>query len=427
MERACFMNKQTDSTHILFLTHYFPPESNAPASRVHEMAKCWVRGGHRVTVITCAPNVPDGIVYKGYRNKLYQQETIDGINVIRVWTYIAANKGTLRRIMNYLTYMFSAVLAGLFVKRPDVLIATSPQFFCGWAGVILSKLRRRRFILEIRDIWPDSIVAVGTSMPKPLIRLLEVLELKMYKEADTIVTVGDGYKEQLMAKKVPGGKIEVITNGADITIFKPCPKNPAIISRFGLKDKFVCSYVGTIGMACGLDVVIRAAEKLRARNDDRIMFLLVGDGARRHELEHLAKEKNLNNVIFAGRLPKEEIPGILAVSDVSLIHLIRKELFKSVLPSKIFEAAAMKNPIIIGVHGYASDFVNKIEAGICMEPENADDLLDALEKISSDSELAGRMGQKGYENVIRHYTRDILAKKYLEILLIKNRKANSKD
>lgn len=402
--------------HILFLTHYFPPESNAPASRVHEMAKCWVQNGQRVTVITCVPNVPNGIVYKGYRNKLYQKETIDGINVIRVWTYIAANKGTLRRIMNYLSYMFSAVLAGLFVKRPDVVIATSPQFFCGWAGVILGKLRRRRFILEIRDIWPDSIVAVGTSMPKPLIRMLEFLELKMYKAADTIVTVGDGYKEQLVVKKVPAGKIEVITNGADTTIFKPSPKNQSMVSQYGLKDKFVCSYVGTIGMACGLDVVINAAEKLRSQNNSRIVFLLVGDGARRHELEQMAKEEKLNNVIFAGMLPKKDIPGILSVSDVSLIHLIKKDLFKSVLPSKIFEAAAMKNPIIIGVQGYAADFVGKIGAGICVEPENTDELLDALEKISGNSELAEQLGRNGYENITKYYTREALAEKYLGIL-----------
>ncbi|HCE42094.1 MAG TPA: glycosyltransferase WbuB [Lentisphaeria bacterium] len=410
------MNKQAESKHILFLTHYFPPEGNAPASRVYEMAKCWIKDGQRVTVITGVPNVPDGIVYEGYKNRLYQKETIDGITVIRVWTYIAANKGTLRRIMNYLSYMSSSVLAGLFVRSPDVVIATSPQFFCGWAGVILSKLRRRRFILEIRDIWPDSIIAVGTSMPKLLIKMLEVLEILMYKAADTIVTVGDGYKDQLTAKKVHAGKIAVITNGADTAIFKPSPRNQAVISQYGLMDKFVCSYVGTIGMACGLDIVIDAAEKLRAGNNGRIAFLLVGDGARRHELEQLAKDRKLNNVIFTGRLPKEDIPSILSASDANLIHLIKNDLFKSVLPSKIFEAAAMKNPIIIGVQGYAADFVRTIEAGICIEPGNSDELLDALEKISGDGELAERMGQKGYENIIRHYTRESLAKKYLEII-----------
>jgi len=194
------------------------------------------------------------------------------------------------------------------------------------------------------------------------------------------------------------------------------PKDQAIVSKYNLKDKFVCSYVGTIGMACGLDIVINAAEKLKYQSNSKITFLLVGDGARRHELEELAKKKKLDNVIFTGRFPKEDVPGILSVSDVNLIHLIKKELFKSVLPSKIFEAAAMKNPIIIGVQGYAADFVSTIEAGICIEPENTDELLDALEKISSNKELSEQMGQKGYENVTRYYTRGILAKKYLGII-----------
>ena len=187
---------------ILFFSHYFPPEGNAPASRTHENCKRWVRKGHKVIVITCAPNVPDGVVYEGYRNKLYQRENVEGIGVIRVWTYIAANKGTTRRIMNYVSYMLSAVFFALFLKRPSVVIATSPQFFCGWAGVIVSRLRRVPFILEIRDIWPESIVAVGAFRSKRLLRILEWLELKMYAAAHHIITVGKGYKRKLIEKGV---------------------------------------------------------------------------------------------------------------------------------------------------------------------------------------------------------------------------------
>ena len=156
---------------ILFLTHYFPPEGNAPASRTFENCKRWVQQGHSVTVVTCAPNVPNGVVYTGYRNRLYQREVLDGVEVLRVWTYIAPNRGTVRRIINYISYMFSATLCSLFLKKPDIIIATSPQFFCGWAGVIASRLKRVPFILEIRDLWPDSIVAVGAMRNKPLLRL----------------------------------------------------------------------------------------------------------------------------------------------------------------------------------------------------------------------------------------------------------------
>jgi len=153
--------RKVGTIRILFLSHYFPPEGNAPASRVYEMAKRWVAAGHKVEVITGVPNVPSGIIYKGYKNRLRQIEFIDGIRVTRVWTYIAANRGKIKRVINYLSYMASAVVAGLFVRKPDVVIATSPQFFCGWAGVFLARIRRVPFVLEIRDIWPSSIVAVG--------------------------------------------------------------------------------------------------------------------------------------------------------------------------------------------------------------------------------------------------------------------------
>ena len=179
--------------YIMMFSHYFRPEGNAPASRAYENCKNWVRQGHRIKVITCAPNVPDGKVYDGYKNKLYQKENIDGIDIVRVWSYIAANKGKVRRILNYISYMFSAVFFSLFQKKPDVVIATSPQFFCGWAGVVISRLRRVPLILEIRDIWPDSIVAVGAMRQKFLLRILEWLEVKMYAAAQEIVTVGEGY------------------------------------------------------------------------------------------------------------------------------------------------------------------------------------------------------------------------------------------
>ena len=137
---------------ILYLSHYFYPEGNAPATRVYELSRRWAAAGHDVTVVTCAPNVPNGVVYEGYANRWRQRESVEGVDVIRVWTYLAANKGTARRIFNYLSYMASATFACLFLRRPDVVIATSPQFFCGWAGVLASRLRGVRFVLEIRDL-----------------------------------------------------------------------------------------------------------------------------------------------------------------------------------------------------------------------------------------------------------------------------------
>ena len=305
------MAEPGNKKHILFLSHYFAPEGNAPASRTFENCRLWVASGHRVTVVTCAPSVPSGVVYEGYRNRLVQTEWIDGIRVIRVWTLLAANRGTLRRTLNYLSYLVTATLRGIFVRKVDVVIATSPQFFCGWAGVLVSRLRRKPFLLEIRDIWPESIETVGALGNRAAIGLLSVLERWMYRAADQIVTVGEGYRGKLVERGVPEKRVAVVTNGADLEFYQPGPPDPAVTKRYDLKGKFTLAYVGTLGMACGLDCVLDAAEKLQAEGEDKVRFLLVGDGARREELESAAKARGLEGIVFTGRLDKAEIPALL--------------------------------------------------------------------------------------------------------------------
>ena len=290
---------------ILFFSHYYAPEGNAPASRVTALTRRWAEQGHEVTVITCAPNVPSGKVYSGYKNKLYQTEFIDQVRVIRVWTYIAPNRGIVRRISNYLSYMFSALFVALFLSRPDVTIATSPQFFCGWAGVLFQFFKGGIFILEVRDIWPESISAVEAKMPNWLLKPIILMERIMYRRADHIVTVGSGYLEKLVERQVAREKVAVVMNGVDSDIFRPSECNKAFLESWGLKDKFVCSYIGTIGMACGLEVVLAAAARLKEMLRSDIAFLLVGDGAVREKLEAEARKRQLDNVVFAGLRPKK--------------------------------------------------------------------------------------------------------------------------
>jgi len=403
--------------HILFFSHYFPPEGNAPASRTYEHCKRWADQKHAVTVITSVPNAPDGVVYEGYRNRLKQSETVDGIEVTRVWTYIAANKGTLRRILNYLSYMFSAVFWGLFSKKPDVIIATSPQFFCGWAGVIAARLRRVPLILEVRDIWPDSILALGAIHSKYVLRLLQWLELKMYDAARHVITVGKGYKQKLLDKGLQEEDISVIPNGFDCKLFYPRRPDEKIKERYDLNSDFICTYVGTIGLACGLEVVLGAAEMLKNRKRNDIKFLLVGSGAVKNQLQQQAYQQNLDNVIFVGRQDKHKIPGFLSIADVCLVHLRETDLFKGVLPSKIFEAAAMAKPIILGVEGFAAELLKRAKAGISIEPQNAGQLAQAVERLAANPNLCRSFGQAGREYVIKHHNRDILARKYLEIIV----------
>ena len=401
---------------ILFFSHYFPPEGNAPASRVHEICKRWVATGHHVTVITCAPNVPDGKVYEGYSNRFTQRTWVDGIEVIRVWTFIAANSGTVRRIANYLSYAFTATLRAQLLAQPDVIVATSPQFFCGWAGVLSKWLLRRPLMLEIRDLWPESIQAVGAMNNPHLLRLLEGLEARMYGAADHITTVGEGYRSRLLEKAVSADKLSVITNGIDPARYEPRPADSAMARRLGLEGKFVCVYAGTIGMACGLDVVLRAAQNLKESGEREVAFVLAGEGAVRAELQAAATRSDLDNVIFTGRLDKAEMPALLSVADCCLVHLRKTPLFTTVLPSKIFEALAMERPIILGVEGDAARVLKASGGGLCIEPENEQELIDALLQLKRDPALRSRLGVQGGTHVRKHFDRDRLADAYAELI-----------
>ena len=398
--------------HILFLSHYFPPEVNAPAVRTYEHCKRWAAAGHKVTVITCAPNCPDGVIYKGYKNRWRRKETVDGIKVVRVWTYLAPNKGFLKRTANYLSYMVSATLAAMTIRRVDVLVATSPQFFCGWTGVLCKRLKRRPFVLEIRDIWPESIVTVGAMKNSMVIRFLELLEKKMYRAADHIVTVGEGYKQRICMRGVDPAKVSVVLNGVDVNEFKPIAASGPIKKEFRSQGKFVCSYIGTVGMAHGLEVVLDTAERYLKEGKPDIVFWIVGDGAHREKLEASAQERNLTNVFFTGKLARERMPEIISACDACLVHLRGTDLFGSVIPSKIFELMAMNVPIIMGVRGQALEFVLEAGAGVAMEPDSAESLAECVEIVRTKD----RQAFLGREYVAKNFDRGVLAQKMLEIL-----------
>ena len=402
---------------ILFFSHYFVPESNAPAARVHSLAKEWVKAGHEVTVITCAPNVPNGIVYPGYRNRLFQRQRLDGIKVVRVWTYLAPNKGTVKRIVNFLSYFVTGTFVGLAVGEADVVIGTSPQFFAGWAGLVVARAKRRPYVLEIRDLWPESITTVGAMSPGAGVRLLELLEKKLYRWSTRIVTVGDGYRERLVQKGVPAAKIAVVTNGFEDELFSPRAADPAVRRTWGLRDdQFVCIFAGTIGMASGLGVVIRAARLLKEKGRDDIAFVLVGDGAIRDELLAQARDQGLKNVVMPGLQPRERLPELLAAADACLVHFRKAELFTTILPSKFFEDAAMAKPIVLGFRGHAERMLREADCGLVFEPEDEHGLVAALEQLAADPELARRLGANGRAYVLPRFERRALAADYLRRL-----------
>ncbi|HET9428923.1 MAG TPA: glycosyltransferase family 4 protein [Allosphingosinicella sp.] len=397
--------------HILVLTHYYPPEVNAPASRISEMARAWVEAGERVTIVTCAPNHPRGEVFPGYRNRFARQE-VEGVEVIRLPTFLAANEGFGRRLINYLSYPLSLLFHLPLLPRPDIVVSTSPQFFCGLSGVLL-KRRRRPWVLEIRDLWPESIVAVGAMRRGAVIRLLERIERLAYRKADALVSVTDSFVPHLLAARDGQGPVEVIKNGVDLDFFEAPEEDEAgerLRRELGLEGKFVAAYVGTHGMAHGLDTLLKAAERLI--DDERIAFLLVGDGAERDRLERKAKCRGLTNVRIAGQRPKSDMPAIWQATDVSLVLLRRLETFKSVLPSKIFEAMAMRRPIVLGLEGEARTLIEQAGAGIAITPESADELVEALHRLAGDPARAAAMGESGRRFVETHFDRSVLAGHY---------------
>lgn len=405
--------------HILFLTHYFTPENNAPAARVHGLAREWARSGHRVTVLTCAPNVPAGVVYEGYENKLCQVEWIDGIRTVRVWTWLAANRGRVRRGLNYLSYLATAGAAGPLLRpRADVVIATTPQFFAGWAGLPVARAHGAPFVLEVRDIWPDSIVAVGALPNGRIIRSLAKLEKALYDGADHIVAVGDGYRMNMIRKGVKPSRISVITNGADLELFTPRAPDQALRARLGFSpETFVITFAGTIGMASGLEVVLGAAARLKHEGRDDIAFLLIGDGAVRAELEQAARARDLTNVVFTGLVARPELPDYLAASDACLVHFRKDALFGTILPSKFFEDAAMERPILLGFEGDARAMLREADCGIAFEPSNDEELATAAERLAdTPPEERRRLAENGRRYVLERFDRRRLAHDYLGVL-----------
>lgn len=399
--------------HILFLSDNFPPEGNAPATRTYEHAVRWVKGGHKVTVITCAPNFPEGKVFAGYKNSGYHREQMDGIDVVRVKTFITANEGFAKRILDYLSFMVSGFVAGLFQKKPDVIVATSPQFFCACAGWLLSAVRRKKFVFELRDLWPASIMAVGAMKKSRVISWLEKLEMFLYRRADRIVTVTQSFKEELIDRGVDGSKIDVVLNGVDLSRYEPATrKDEELASRYNLQGKFVVGYLGTHGMAHALDKLALAAEKLKHRKD--IVFLFAGGGAGRQQVEDVVREKQLDNVVMLERQPKDMMPRLWSLCDLSLIHLKNSPLFSTVIPSKLFESMGMGLPVLMGVpEGEATGIVQRTNCGVVVEPENIQAIASTIEELADDPDRMNKLKVDSYA-AAPLYSRDLFANKMLD-------------
>ena len=396
---------------ILFLTDNFPPEVNAPASRTYEHCIEWVRRGVEVTVITCVPNFPQGKVFNNYKNKWRQEETMDGIRVIRVWSYISANEGFAKRILDYVSFGVTSFLHGLFVKT-DLIVATSPQFFTAVSGRWLSLCKWKPWVMEVRDLWPESIKAVSAMKSDNMVfSYLEWVEKRLYKSAEKIIVVTDAFRDKIASRGIDKNKISVVKNGVLMEKFKPVEKNRQLISRLGLEGKFIFGYLGTHGMAHKLDFIVECAAKI---TDEDIHFLFIGNGAQKENVRNLAEQLKLSNCTFLDSVPKNEIADYISITDVALVNLMKSETFLTVIPSKIFENASMQKPILLGVEGESKSIIEQYDAGICFEPENEAAFLDAVYRLKSDAQLYGKL-QEGCKRLALDFDRRKLALRMLEI------------
>lgn len=400
---------------ILFLSHYFPPEVNAPATRTFEHCREWARAGHDVHVLTCVPSHPKGVAYRPYRVRWYQREDMAGITVHRVWTYLAANEGVVKRSLNFLSFVPSAVWRSLRLGRFDVIVGTSPQFFCAVAACLSGSLKRTPWIFEVRDLWPESIGALGAIRSSRPVRLLQRVESKMYRSAARVVCVTESFATHVRNRGADPARVRFVPNGVDLDFWRRASREHGRTWLGAGDHEMIATYVGTVGLAHGLGIVLDVARELRDQCP-HLRFVIIGDGAELRALRDRAARANLTNVSFPGLLDRQRAADCVAASDISLVLLRRSELFKTVLPSKMFEAMAAGVPQILAVDGEARRLLERARAGCAIPPEDPAALRNAILRLVHDANLRSALGASGRRFVEQEFNRSIWAEKYLSML-----------
>jgi len=392
----------------------------APAARAAELSRHWARMGHDVTVLTGFPNHPTGIVPEEWRSRLYRlhhTEVVDGVWVVRTWLWPLPNRKAYERILNYTTFCVSAALSGLAVAKPDVVIATSPQLLCALSGWWLAWLRRLPFVFEIRDLWPESLAAVGASSEgKWLHRVLGGLAGFLYRRADRLVVVTPAFEDHLIQHwNVPPAKISVVENGVETDVFRPKPAAAELRKQLKLEERFIICYIGTIGNAHGLETLIAAAEELQTALPSA-MFLLIGEGAEKERIVKLAAGRGLSNIQFLPQQPRGRIPLYVSAADVCLVILKKSDLFKTVIPTKLLEYMACERPVIVAVDGHGRQIIEEAGAGVFVEPGDSQALVKAILEMVKEPERRQEMGARGRQFILDKFSREETARDYIRVL-----------
>ncbi|HLV88185.1 MAG TPA: glycosyltransferase family 4 protein [Candidatus Sulfotelmatobacter sp.] len=426
---------------ILYVSQYYPPEMGAPAARAAELARHWAQAGHHVSILTGFPNHPTGVVPTEWRprlRRLINHERIDPhsldaptaprdgrapssgmIDLYRTWLWPLPNRKAHERMRNYASFCLSAALRGLALPRPDIVIATSPQLLVGLVGWWIAFTRQIPFIFEVRDLWPESLTAVGMGNEDSILhQSLKGIAGFLYERADRIVVVTPAFREHLVQRwRVARERIAVVENGVESDLFSPQPEtaNHSFRRELGMEDKFLICYVGTMGMAHGLETLLDAAGSL-ARIHPEVQFMLVGEGAEKSRIQGLARSRNLENVRFLDQQPRERIPAFISASDACLVLLKKTDVFKTVIPTKMLEFMSCARPLILGVDGQARQIVEAADAGVVIEPENSEQLARAIAHLAENRDVGAALGANGRSYVLEHFSRKKTAEKYLQVL-----------
>jgi colanic acid biosynthesis glycosyl transferase WcaI len=403
--------------HILFLAQCYAPENVSAAILITELAMDLASRGHQVTMVTGAPNYPQGRVFDGYRNKIYQEEVLDGVRVIRTWSYITPSKKTLPRLLHYGTYSATAFYGGLAAGRPDVLVSYSPPLPLGLSAWLLSYLWRIPWVLQLEDLYPDAAISAGVMKNKTMISFFLRMEKFLYQKSHHISVITEGFRQTLLAKGVPDSKIEVIPVWADPEDMRLLPRNNPFRHTHNLKDKFVVMYAGNLGFTSCIEDVLQAAEILQERTD--IQFVIIGEGIKKKGFEAEARDKRLSNITILPYQPREIFPEMLAAADILLVTLNASAALSS-MPSKVFSAMASARPILTVAPSRSelTSIVAEADCGWAIPPGNPIEFAETLAQLRClDPMLLVQMGQNGRAFLEKNYSRKHCVAAYEKLLI----------
>jgi colanic acid biosynthesis glycosyl transferase WcaI len=401
---------------ILLLSTYFQPDIASTGVLMTQLADELAKLGHKVTVITSMPHYDTNRIWDAYRRKLVQHERRGDIDVYRIWLYVPRRKeSSLGRILNYGTFNLLSVLVAMATGKHDVVLVPSPPLTNGIGADVISRLWRVPFVYNVQDIWPDVVVRAGVMRNQQVIALFSRLERYVYRRARGLTVISVGFRDNLLRKGVPAEKISVIPNFFDTDFVVPLSKENSFSVQHSLETKFVVLFAGNVGHSQGLDTVLSAAKQLQGLKD--VLFLIVGNGAAKQDLQTRAQQMELTNVRFMPFQPHDVLPEMYASADVCLVPLRRGFTNESV-PCKVFTITASARPLVAAVDEGSDTwhFVQNAGCGICVEPEDPLALADAIRALYDNSALRAQLGQSGREYVVERYTPQAVGRAYDKLL-----------